>query len=138
LPLSPIGSVPGACVFPRTRPSPPKPTVSLDVNSLATSSCGYYRDQIEPHNAHEFVVHVATQRRGRETYTTPPSATCSAVAPVQEHHCRRPRLPPEAWHRSGTLSHQGYPGGAHGRRNDSIASQFHGMRCPPVSPIFAS
>jgi len=30
----------------------PIPTVSLDVNSLATSSCGYYRDQIEPRDAH--------------------------------------------------------------------------------------
>jgi hypothetical protein len=33
---------------------------------------------------------------------------------------------------------QGHPGGAHGRSNDSIASPCHGMRCPPVHPLFAS
>src|SRR2546430_6761065 len=38
------------------------PTVSLDVISLAASSCGYYRGQIEHRVAHEFAVHVATQR----------------------------------------------------------------------------
>ena len=31
------------------------------------------------------------------------------VAPVRERHCRRPRLTPEAWHRSGTLSRSGTP-----------------------------
>src|SRR5262245_32720782 len=30
------------------------------------------------------------------------------------------------------------PVSAHGRRNDPIASPGHGMRCPLVSPLFAS
>jgi hypothetical protein len=45
---------------------------------------------------------------------------------------------PEALHRSGPLSRSGTPGGAHGRRNDPIASPCHGMRCPPDHPLFAS
>ena len=42
------------------------------------SSCGYYRCQIEHRAAHEFAVHLATQRRARETSTTPSSAARSA------------------------------------------------------------
>src|SRR5205807_571307 len=33
---------------------------------------------------------------------------------------------------------EGHPGGAHGRRNDPIASPCLVMRCPPVSPLCAS
>src|SRR5215510_5603711 len=33
---------------------------------------------------------------------------------------------------------QGHPRGAHGRSNAPSASQCHGRRCPPVSPLFAS
>ena len=57
------------------------PTVSLDVISLVASSCRYYRSHIEPRAAHEFAVHVATQRRARETSTTPSSAVRSARCP---------------------------------------------------------
>jgi hypothetical protein len=32
---------------------------------------------------------------------------------------------------------QGHPGGAHGRRNNAIASPCHVRRCPPISPLFA-
>jgi hypothetical protein len=115
-----------------------RPTVSHDIISLVASSCGYYRGQNEHRAAHEFVGHVVTQRRTRETSTTPPSAARSAVAPVRERHCKSPRLTPEALHRSGTLSRSGHPGGAYGRSNDPSASPFHGMRCPPVPPLFAS
>src|SRR5438094_3754418 len=38
------------------------PTVSLDIISLVASSCGHYRGHIEHRAAHEFAVHVATQR----------------------------------------------------------------------------
>jgi len=36
------------------------------------------------------------------------------------------------------LASRDTPGGAHGRRNDPIASPCHGRRCPPVSLLFAS
>src|SRR5262249_16118756 len=55
----------------------------------------------------------------------------SAIADV--HGCPRGRGTDQAPSRD-----QGHPGGAHGRRNDPIVSPFHGMRCPPVSPLFAS
>src|SRR4030095_5612238 len=76
--------------------------------------------------------------RARETSTTPPSATRSPVAPRRERHCRRPRLPPRRCTEQAPSRDLGHPGGAHGRRNDPIASPCHGMRCPPVSPLFAS
>jgi uncharacterized protein with von Willebrand factor type A (vWA) domain len=41
---------------------PFKPTVSLDVIALVTSSCRYDRGQIEHRAAHAFAAHVATQR----------------------------------------------------------------------------
>jgi hypothetical protein len=50
------------------------PTVSLDVTSLVASSCVCYGGHIEQRAAHEFAVHVAIQRRARETSTAPPSA----------------------------------------------------------------
>ena len=64
-----------------------KPTVSLDVISLVASSCGYYRGQIEHRVAHEFAVHVATQRglAKRIQHRHPPRA--QPVAPMQERHC---------------------------------------------------
>src|SRR5882672_5426549 len=64
-----------------------------------------------------------------------------AISPVRPggsvttdvHDCPRgaaPSRPP--------LRDLGHPGGAHGRSNDPIASPFHGMRCPPGHPLFAS
>src|SRR5712691_5062440 len=115
-----------------------KPTVCLDVISLVASSCGYDRGHIEPRAAHEFAVHLATQRglAKRIQHRHPPRA--QPVAPLRERHCRRPRLPPRRCTDQAPSRDQGHPGGAHRRRNDPIASQFHGMRCPPVSPLFAS
>jgi hypothetical protein len=61
----------------------PKPTVSLDVMSLAASSCGYTRGEIKPRVAQEFTAHVAPQRglaeRPQPRY--PPRA--QPVAPVR-------------------------------------------------------
>ena len=114
------------------------PTVSLDVISLVASSCGYYRGHIEQRAAHEFAVHVAIQRgrAKRPQHRHPPRA--QPVAPLRERHCRRPRLPPRRCTAQAPSRDQGQPGGAHGRSNDPIASPFHVMRCPPVSPLFAS
>src|SRR6266487_6725349 len=53
---------------------------------------------------------------------------------MREHHCRRPRSCTD----QAPSRDPGHPGGAHGRSNDPIASPCHGMRCPPVSPLFAS
>jgi hypothetical protein len=114
------------------------PTVSLDVISLVASSCGHYRGHIEPRAAHEFAVHVATQR-GRAKHLQhrhPPRA--QPVAPLRERHCRRPRLTPRSCTDQTPSRDQGQPGGAHGRRNAPIASPFHVMQCPPVYPLFAS
>ena len=115
-----------------------RPTVSLDAISLLASSCGYYRGQIEPRAAHEFAVHLATQRglAKRIQHRHPPRA--QPVAPLRERHCRCPRLPPRSCTDQAPYRDLGHPGGAHRRRNDPIASQFHGMRCQPVYPIFAS
>src|SRR5262249_51672257 len=72
----------------------PIPTVCLDLISLVTSSCEYYRGHIEPRTAHAFVVHVATQR-GLATRRQPcHPLRAQPVAPLRERHCRRPRLPP--------------------------------------------
>src|SRR4029450_5007110 len=43
-------------------------------NFLVASSCVCYGGHIEQRAAHEFAVHVAPQRRARETSTAPPSA----------------------------------------------------------------
>ena len=85
------------------------PTVCLDVISLVARSCGYERGQIEQRAVHEFAVHVATQRglAKRIHHRHPPRA--QPVALMRVRHCRRPRLPPEALHRSGTLSRAGTP-----------------------------
>ena len=76
-----------------------KPTVSLDVIAVVASSCGYSRGHIEPHAAQECTVHVATQRgrAKRLQHRHPPCV--QPAAPMRECPCRRPRLPPEAWHR---------------------------------------
>ena len=92
----------------RTVPSgSDKPTVYPDIISLVASSCGHYRGQIEPCAAHEFAVPVATPRglAKRLQHHHPPRA--QPAAPIREQHCRRPRLTPEVWHRSGTLSRSG-------------------------------
>src|SRR5207247_4738916 len=114
------------------------PTVFLDVISLMASSYGYYSGHIEQHAAHEFAVHVATQRglAKRIQHRHPPRA--QPVAPRRERHCRGPRLPPRSCTDQAPSRDQGHLGGAHGRRNDPIASPCHGMGCPPVSPLFAS
>jgi hypothetical protein len=93
----------------RVRERANRPTVSLDAISLVASSCGHYRGHIEQRAAHEFAVHVATQN--------------GLAKRIQYRH------PPRA---------QGQPGGAPERNNNPIASLFHGMRCPPASPLFAS
>src|SRR5437773_4994794 len=89
----------------RTNSMTIKPTVSLDVISLVASSCGYYRGQIEQRAAHEFAVHVATQRRARETYTAVRSARCTrAGASLQTS-----TADPEELHYSGTTLRAGTP-----------------------------
>ena len=115
-----------------------RPTVSLDVISLVARSCGYDRGQIEHRAAQSFAVHVATQRglAKRLPHRYPPCA--QPVAPMRQHHCGRPRLPPRSCTAQAPSRDQGQLGGAHGRRNDPIASQCHGRRCLPVSPLFAS
>ena len=118
--------------------APPKPTVSLDIISLAASSCGYYRSQIEQRAAHECAVHLATQNRARTTSTPPSSAVCSARCARAGASLQTATADSEGCTDQAPARDQGHPGGAHGRSNDSIASPFHGMRCPPVSPLFAS
>ena len=115
-----------------------KPIVSLDVISLVASSCGYYRGQIEHRVAHEFAVHVVTQRglAERPPHRHPPRA--QPVAPLRECHCRRPWLPPRRCTDQAPHRDQGQPGGPHGRRNDPIAAQCLVMRGLPCCPLFAS
>jgi hypothetical protein len=110
------------------------PTVSLDIVSLVASSCGYYRGHIGQRAAQSFTVHVATQsgRAKRRQHRHLPRV--QPVAPMQGRHCRRPR----SCTNQAPSRDQGHPGGAHGRRNDPIASPCHGMRGPPVHPLFAS
>ena len=114
------------------------PTPSLDVISLAASSCGHERGQIEQRAAHAFAVHVATPRGFAKRLQHRHLPRAQPVAPMQERHCRRPRLPPRCGTAQAPSRDQGQPGGAHGRRNDPIASPFPVMRCPLVSPLFAS
>jgi hypothetical protein len=114
------------------------PTVSLDVMALVASSGGYERGRSAHRAAQKLAVHGATQR-GRAQHLPhrhPPRA--QPVAPLREHHCRRPRLPRRSCTAQVPSREQGHPGGAHGRSNDPIASPCHGMRCLPVSPLFAS
>src|SRR5712691_4836993 len=115
-----------------------KPTVSLGVTSAVVSSCEYYRGQIEPSAALSFAVHGATQRARVECPQHRHPPRLQPIAPLRECHCRRSRLTPRRCTDQVPSRNQGHPGGAHERRNDPIASQFHVMRCPPVSPLFAS
>jgi CBS domain-containing protein len=114
------------------------PTVSLALISLVASSCGYYTGQIEHRAAQSFAGHVATQRGLAKClhHCHPPCA--QPVVPMRERHCRRPRLTPRRGTDQAPSRNQGPPGGAHGRSNAPIPSPFHGMRCPPVCPLFAS
>ena len=114
------------------------PTVSPDVISLVASSCGSYRRQIERHAAHEFAVHLATQRGLAKRIPHRHPLRAQPVASLWERPCRRPRLPPRRCTDQAPSRDQGQPDGAHGRSNDPISSQRHVMRCPPVSPLFAS
>ena len=66
------------------------PTVSLDIISLVASSYGYYRGQIEHRVAHEFAVHVATQRGRAERPQPRHPRRAQPVAPMRERPCRRP------------------------------------------------
>jgi hypothetical protein len=86
-----------------------RPTVSLDVISLVASSCGHYRSQIEQCAAHECAVHVVSQRRRAKWLQHRHVPRAQPIAPMQERHCRRPRLTPEVLHRAGTLSRAGTP-----------------------------
>jgi hypothetical protein len=96
---------------------PFKPTVSLDVIALVTSSCRYDRGQIEHRAAHAFAAHVATQRgrAKRRQHRPPPRAQPDVhgcprgVAPIRYHTARRDT-----------------PVAAHGRRNDAIAAHASG------------
>src|SRR5262245_1303669 len=114
------------------------PTVSLDVISLVASSCGYYRKQIEPCAAHEFAVHVATQRglAQRRQHRHPPRA--QPVAPMRERHCRGPRLPPRRGTDQTPYREQGYPGDRTWEEKPPTRLTFHVMRCPTTSPLFVS
>ena len=66
----------------------------------------------------------------------PPRA--QPVAPLRERHRRRPRRPSRRCTDPAPSCDQGQAGGAHARRNDPIAAPCRGMRCSPVSPLFAS
>jgi hypothetical protein len=114
-----------------------KPTVSLDIISLVASSCGYYKGQIEPRAAHECAVHVTTQRGLAKClqHRHPPCA--QPVAPMRQCHRRRPRLTRRSCTAQTPFHDQRQPSGAHGRRNDPIASPCLVMGCLPVSPLFA-
>ena len=102
-----------------------RPTVSLDVISLVASSCWYYRSHIEQRAAHEFAVHVATQRRARETSTTPSSAVrsarCARAGASLQTATAGPRGIAPIRH---PLAIRDTPVVAHGRRNDPSASQL--------------
>src|SRR5215831_13610844 len=88
----------------------PMPTVSLTGISLVASSCGYERDHIEQRAAHEFAVHVATERGRAKRPPLRHLPRAQPVAPMRERHCSRPRLPPRrgtAQARSRDLGHPG-------------------------------
>ena len=91
--------------------SVPIPTVSLDVISLVVSSCGYYRGQIEQRAAHELAGHWATHEgpAERTQHRHPPHA--QPLAPVRQHHGRRPRLTPRGCTDQTPPSDAGHPCG---------------------------
>src|SRR5215470_9830204 len=114
------------------------PTVSLDVTSLVANSCGYYRSQIEQRAAHEFAVHLATQRgrAKRLQHRHPPRA--QPVAPLRERHCRRPRLTPGSGTEQAPHREQGHPGDRTREEKRPKRFTFLVLRCPPAESIFAS
>src|SRR6266478_1303688 len=71
-----------------------RPTVSLGVTSAVASSCGQNSGQIEHRVAHELAEHWATHEgpAERPPHRHPPPA--QPLAPVRQHHGRRPRLTP--------------------------------------------
>src|SRR3989442_14250445 len=71
-----------------------RPTVSLGVTSAVASSCGHNSGQIEHRVAHELAEHWATHEgpAERPPHRHPPPA--QPLAPVRQHHGRRPRLTP--------------------------------------------
>ena len=87
------------------------PTVSLNVISLMASSCGYYRGHFEHRAAHEFAVHVATQRGLAKRLQHRHAPRAQPVAPMRERHCRCPRLPPRRGTAQAPRREQGHPGG---------------------------
>ena len=113
------------------------PTVSLDVISLEQAVAdiiGGRSSNTLRNNSRGTWRH---REGARATSTTPPSAARVQPASGESvtadvHGC------PEAWHRSGTLSRSRTPWWRTRERNDPIASPFHGIRCPPVHPIFVS
>jgi len=68
------------------------PTVSLGVTSAVVSSCGHDSGQIEQLVAQELAAHWATHEgpAERPQHRHPPHA--QPLAPVRQHHGRRPRL----------------------------------------------
>jgi len=86
--------------------------------------------------AHEFAVHLATQRglAKRRQHRHPPHA--QPVAPMWERHGRRPRLPPRRCPAQAPHREQGTPVAAHGGSNDLIAS--HSSWCAARPPLLFS
>src|SRR5262249_24413811 len=76
--------------------------------------------------------------RARDTYTTPPSAARSARSAHAGASLKTSTAAPRRGTDQAPSHDQRHPGGAHGRRNALIASPCHGMRYPPVQPLFAS
>src|SRR5262249_38761760 len=104
-----------------------KPTVSLDVISLAANSCGYYRGHIEHHTAQECTVHVATQRgRATRRQHRHPSRD-QLVAPRRERPCRRPRLLPRSGTDQAPSRDLGHPRAHTGE--DTTPSPHHATGC---------
>src|SRR5215813_8970399 len=76
--------------------------------------------------------------RVRKTSPTLSSAARSARCARAGASLQTSRLTPRSCTAQALSRAQGQPDGAHGRRNDAIASPCLVMRCSPVSPIFAS
>src|SRR5215475_10273425 len=114
------------------------PTLSLDVTSLVANSCGYYRSQIEQRAAHEFAVHLATQRgrAKRLQHRHPPRA--QPVAPLRERHCRRPRLTPGSGTEQAPHREQEHPGDRTRKEKRPKRFKFLVLRCPPAESIWGS
>ena len=90
--------------------SPNTPIVSLDVISLVTNSCGYYRSQIEQRAAHSFAMHLATQRALATWRQHRHSPRAQPVAPLRKRHGRRPPLTPRRGTPQARHREQGHPG----------------------------